>query len=159
MGRSEAAFSRFSVAERRPIKALGTQVKAWSSVQDLRGAFEQGLEVCASVAKDPKMADQDGDYFEAGCLVQGAISPDRLKMKCNVASSPKCRFFCRLINGSIILTPPAQAADITGLLSYVRPFGIVPLPPFPSKVFAPLSLLRSPLRPFPPLRSSPFSSL
>ena len=48
-----------------------------------------------------------------------------------------------------ILTPPAQAADITGLLSYLRPFGIVPLPPFPSKIFAPFSLLRS-IPPFPP---------
>ena len=49
----------------------------------------------------------------------------------------------------ICLTPPAQAADITGLLSYLRPFGTVPLPPFPSKIFAPLSLLRS-FPPFPP---------
>ena len=53
-----------------------------------------------------------------------------------------------------ILTPPAQAADITGLLSYLRPFGIVPLPHFPSKLFAPLSLLRS-IPPFPPKALSP----
>ena len=61
---------------------------------------------------------------------------------------------------TIILTPPAQAADITGLLSYLRPFGIVPLPPFPSKIFAPLSLLRSsPLSPLRPFLIFPFSSL
>ena len=48
-----------------------------------------------------------------------------------------------------ILTPPAQAADVAGLLAYLRPFGIDPLPPFPSKVFAHLSLLRS-FPPFPP---------
>ena len=50
---------------------------------------------------------------------------------------------------NLILRPPAQAADITGLLSYLLPFGIVPLPPFPSKIFAPPSLLRS-FPPFPP---------
>ena len=36
-----------------------------------------------------------------------------------------------------ILTPPAQAADITGLLSYLRPFGIVPLPPSPLRFLPP----------------------
>ena len=51
-----------------------------------------------------------------------------------------------------ILTPPAQAADITSLLSYLHPFGIVPLPPFPSKIFAPLSLLIF----FPPFPSKAF---
>ena len=35
------------------------------------------------------------------------------------------------------LTPPAQAADITGLLSYLRPFGIVPLPPSPLRFLPP----------------------
>ena len=59
-------------------------------------------------------------------------------MKSDVSSFPS--------ETSLVLTPPAQAADITGLLSYLRPFGIDPLPPFPSKIFAPLSLLRS----FPP---------
>ena len=48
-----------------------------------------------------------------------------------------------------ILTPPAQAADVTGQLSYLRPLKIVPLPPFPSKIFAPLFLLRS-FAPVPP---------
>ena len=33
-----------------------------------------------------------------------------------------------------ILTPPAQAADITGLLSYLQPFGIVRLPSFPAQM-------------------------
>ena len=36
-----------------------------------------------------------------------------------------------------ILVPPAQAADITGLLSYLRPFGIVPLPPSPLRFLPP----------------------
>ena len=66
----------------------------------------------------------------------------------------------RIFVSNKILTPPAQAADITGLLSYLRPFGIVPLPPFPSKIFAPLSLLRSippfPLSLFPPETPRPF---
>ena len=38
---------------------------------------------------------------------------------------------------SQILTPPAQAADITGLLSYLRPFGIVPLAPSPLRFLPP----------------------
>ena len=38
---------------------------------------------------------------------------------------------------SKILVPPAQAADITGLLSYLRPFGIVPLPPSPLRFLPP----------------------
>ena len=52
-----------------------------------------------------------------------------------------------------ILVPPAQAADITGLLSYLRPFGIVPLPPSPLRFLPPLSLLRS----IPPFRPKAFS--
>ena len=41
------------------------------------------------------------------------------------------------------LTPPAQAADITGLLSYLRPFGIVPLPPLKSSPPLPPGLFPS----------------
>ena len=75
---------------------------------------------------------------------------------------------------TIILTPPAQAADITGLLSYLRPFGIVPLEVFhwmfaiaigiipldfspwksPGKISSPLPPF-APLAPASPLRSSP----
>ena len=49
---------------------------------------------------------------------------------------------------SNFLTPPAQAADITGLLSYLRPFGIVPLPPSPLRFCPPFFVeIHSP---FPP---------
>ena len=54
-----------------------------------------------------------------------------------VSAGIRLKFRSCTVAGDKILVPPAQAADITGLLSYLRPFGIVPLPPSPLRFLPP----------------------